>query len=150
MRFKYLSLLSILLITACSSTGEGDTTNYQEHSYEEVSQYMIACDQVFSISDDEHYVYYFQETCRSCDRIKNDVIDFALNYTPHIYFIPADENTPTHYTYEEINETLGSNKIEDVFVRVTPQLALIKDGKIEKNIIKTIYIEEELLNQRRK
>ena len=148
MRRFILPLLTIILLTSCSATE--DSFSYEEHLYDEVAKYIINADQVFSISEDEHYVYYYQETCRSCNRIKNDVIDFALNYSPQLYFVPADENTPTHYTYEEINQTLGSSKIEDVFVGVTPQLALIKDGKIEKNIIKTIYIEEELLNQRRK
>ena len=148
MRRFILPLLTIILLTSCSATE--DSFSYEEHLYDEVANFIINADQVFSISEDEHYVYYYQETCRSCNRIKNDVIDFALNYSPQLYFVPADENTPTHYTYEEINQTLGSNKIEDVFVGVTPQLALIKDGKIEKNIIKTIYIEEELLNQRRK
>ena len=146
MRLKCLSLLPILILASCSAVE--DTSSYAEHSYEEIASYKINADQVFSISEEEHYIYYYQETCHSCQEIKNIVIDFALNYTPKMYFVEADVNTPTHYTFEEINQTLKSNKIEDVFVGVTPQLAFIKDGKIEKNIIETINIEQELSRNR--
>ena len=147
MRLRFLALLPIVLLASCG-TPEESSSGYPEHEYAEVADLMITYEQYFTISENEHFIYFFQDTCHSCQEIKNEVIDFALNKYAEIYFVYATEEIPSHYTYEEINQSLGSNKIEDVFVRVTPQLVLIKDGKIEKNIIRNIYIEEELSHYR--
>lgn len=148
MKLRLLSLLPILLIASCGPSEESSSSGYPEHSYEEVADLMINYDQYFAISENDHFIYFFQDTCHSCQELKNEVIDFALNKYAEIYFVFATEEIPHHYTYKEINQSLGSNKIEDVFVQVTPQLAFIKDGKIEKNIIGNIYIEEELSHYR--
>ena len=142
MKRTLLSLLSLSLLASCASQNE--PSSYQEHSYSEVSDLTITYDQAFSVTEEDHFVYFYQETCHSCEEIRNEVIDFALNVYPHFYFVKANMATPNNYTFEEINKTLGSSNVDDVFVGVTPQLAFIKNGKIEKNIIKNIYIEEEL------
>lgn len=147
MKIKILPLLSILLLSGCSSSNSS-FTSYQEHSYDEVKNLMISYDQSFSISENDHFIYFYQETCHSCQEIKDEVIDFAINKYAEIYFVAAREEIPHNYDYQEINQTLGSSNVEDVFVGVTPQLALIKNGKIEKNIINPIYIEEELSHYR--
>ena len=147
MRIKILSLLPIILLSACSSTGES-SSSYAEHTYEEVVDLQITYDKSFSISENDHFIYFYQETCHSCQEIKDEVIDFAINKYAEIYFVAATEEIPHNYDYQEINQTLGSSNVEDVFVGVTPQLALIKNGKIEKNIINPIYIEEELSHYR--
>ena len=147
MKIKILPLLSILLLSGCSASNSS-STSYQEHSYDEVKNLMISYDQSFSISENDHFIYFYQETCHSCQEIKDEVIDFAINKYAEIYFVAATEETPHNYDYQEINQTLGSSNVEDVFVGVTPQLALIKNGKIEKNIINPIYIEEELSQYR--
>ena len=147
MKIKILPLLSILLLSGCSASNNS-STSYQEHSYDEVKSLMISYDQSFSISENDHFIYFYQETCHSCQEIKDEVIDFAINKYAEIYFVAATEETPHNYDYQEINQTLGSSNIDDVFVGVTPQLALIKNGKIEKNIINPIYIEEELSHYR--
>lgn len=147
MKIKILPLLSILLLSGCSASNSS-STSYHEHSYDEVKNLMVSYDQSFSISENDHFIYFYQETCHSCQEIKDEVIDFAINKYAEIYFVAAREETPHNYDYQEINQTLGSSNVEDVFVGVTPQLALIKNGKIEKNIINPIYIEEELSHYR--
>lgn len=149
MDLKYLSLLPLLLITACSGETASSSSEYKEHSYDEVSSLMITYDQAFSISENDHFLYFYMESCHSCQELKNEVVDFALNKYAEIYFIVANPNIPYRHSYSEINETLGSSDVEDVFVGVTPQLVYIQDGKISKNIIKNIYIEEELSHHRK-
>ena len=144
MRIKFLPLLPILLLSACSSSGESSSSSPVEHSYDEVADLQITYDKSFSISENPHYIYFYQETCHSCQEIKNDVISFALSKAAEIYFVVATEEIPHTYSYETINQSIGSSNVDDVFVAVTPQLAYIKDGKINKNIIKNIYILEEL------
>ena len=36
----------------------------------------------------------------TCQEIKNEVIDFALNKYAEIYFVLASEETPHNYTYQ--------------------------------------------------
>lgn len=144
MRIRVLPLLSVLLLSACSSGGESSSSIPTEHSYEEVADFQITYDQSFSISENPHYIYFYQETCHSCQEIKNDVISLALSKAVEIYFVVATEQIPHTYSYDTINDSIGSDNVNDIFVAVTPQLAYIKDGKINKNIIKTIYILEEL------
>lgn len=147
MRKLYLPFLLTMILTSCGTSVS--SSSYAEHSYEEISELTITYDQSFTISENPHYVYFYQETCHNCEDIKNEVIDFALNKYAELYFVVASEAIPHNYTFEEINQTLGSSDVNDVFVGVTPQLAFIKNGKIEKNIIKTIYIEEELSHYRK-
>ena len=143
MRQILLPICLLTLLASCSNSGNS-SFSYPEHSYDEVKSLMIEYDKVFSISENDHYIYYYQETCHSCEEIRNEVIDFALNKYAEIYFVLASKATPHNYSFEEINLTLGSSNVDDVFVGVTPQLAKISKGKIEKNIIKNIYIEQEL------
>jgi len=149
MALKYLSLLPILLLTSCAGDNSSSSSQgYPEHDYSEIEHLKITYDQSFSISEKDHFVYFYQDTCHSCSEIKNEVIDFALKGYLEFYFIYATESIPHNYTYQEINQTIGSNNVDDIFVMVTPQLVLIKNGRIEKNIIKNIYIEEELSHYR--
>ena len=143
MRNNFLSLLSILLLASCSATG-GNSSVYDEHSYDEVNNLLITYDQSFSISENDHYIYFYSDTCHSCQEIKNEVIDFALNEYAEMYFVIATIEIPHNYGPDEFVQTLGSNNIDDVWMGVTPQLAFIKNGKIEKNITGTINIEQEL------
>ena len=146
MRHYLLPLLSLVLLSSCVSPQE--QSSYKDHSYEEVSNKLITYDQAFSVTEEDHFIYFYQETCHSCEEIKNEVIDFALNVSSHFYFVIGDVTIPHTYSFEDINKTIGSSKVEDVFVGVTPQLVVIKEGKIAKNIIKNIYIEEELSHYR--
>ena len=144
MRIKIAPLLLIPLLASCGGNGESSSSAFPEHDYSEIEKLTITYDQSFSINEKDHYVYFYQDTCHSCSELKNEVIEFALHGYIDFYFIFATTEIPHNYTYQEINQTLGSNNIEDVLVGITPQLVLIKNGKIEKNIIKNIFIQEEL------
>ena len=147
MRQFVLPLLSVILLASCGAN-ETSSSSYEEHSYAEVSDKIITYDQGFSIDEEDHFLYFYQETCHSCEEIKDEVIDFALNVSSHFYFITATESIPHNYSYQDINKTIGSSDVNDLFVGVTPQLVVIKEGKIEKNIINPIYIETELSHYR--
>ena len=143
MKHFYWSLIPLLLLTGCGGSDDS-SSSYPSHDYSEVANKTITYDQSFSIDENDHFVYFYQETCHNCQDLKNEVIDFALKGYMPFYFIVATSEIPSNYSSQEINKTIGSSNIDDVFVKVVPQLVLIKEGKIAKNIIKNVYIQEEL------
>ena len=148
MKHFYWSIIPLLILTGCgggdSSSSSSSSSSFPQHDYSEVAHLTITYDQSFSINENAHYVYFYQETCHNCNDLKNEVIDFALKGIVPFYFIVATEDIPSNYSYQDINRTRGSSNVDDIFVKVVPQLAYIVDGKINKNIIFNINIEEEL------
>lgn len=140
---KYFHLLSILILCGCSNN-ELPSSSYPEHQYSEIADLMITYDRGFDIDENDHFLYFYSETCYYCKQIKDEVIDFAINKHFPIYFIQANDSIPSNHNAEEINQTIKSNDVNDLFVGATPQLVLIEQGRIAKSILDTIYIELEL------
>ena len=117
--------------------------------YDDYSRYQLEYEhQIFKDSKNPYYVYFYQETCSSCNTIKKDVFQYIEKYN-------ADDNdgTPTLYLFKisaknsivgDTSNLTGVDNIEDLVISGTPTLLLISDGKVKSAYENTTNIGKQL------
>ena len=130
-------LTFLLLLTSCQNN---QTTSNLKHEYSEIVEMKISCLDVFSIQENEYYIYYYQESCYHCHVIKSKIISFALNSEVSFYFVEVIEDYGFLSRTKE--DTIGTNDPLKAFALMTPQLSLVKNGYITETYIG----DEEILN----
>ena len=130
-------LTFLLLLTSCQNN---QTTSNSKHEYSEIVEMKISCLDVFSIQENEYYIYYYQESCYHCHGIKSKIISFALNSEVSFYFVEVIEDYGFLSRTKE--DTIGTNDPLKAFALMTPQLSLVKNGYITETYIG----DEEILN----
>ena len=131
----FLSIF-ILFVASCSNT---TTSSKVKYDYSMVEEYKITYLEVFNINIDEYYIYYYQTTCLHCAKIKNVMIEYALENKGTMYFIEVLKDEGFRSINKE--DTIGAKDPLDAFAFMTPQLSLVKD----KTIMETYLGEEEIL-----
>ena len=140
---KKLVFVALLFsLSCCSGGGSSSYTDFR--SYDEIADLRIGYQEVFSVTHDSHYVFYYSDTCYNCKVIKDDIVAFAKDNKHLIYFVLVEGDIPHNYGSNEINLTLNKTNVEDVYVGATPQMALISNDRIEKNIIGNEYLKREI------
>ena len=137
MRKFFRILTFLLLLTSCQNN---QTPSNSKHEYSEIVEMKISYLDVFSIQENEYYIYYYQESCYHCHGIKSKVISFALNSEVSFYFVEVIEDYGFLSRTKE--DTIGTNNPMKAFALMTPQLSLVKNGYIAETYIG----DEEILN----
>ncbi len=126
----------ILFVISCSNTA---TSSIVKYDYSMVEEYRITYVDVFNVDRDEYYIYYYQTTCLHCAKIKNAMIEYALENKGTMYFIQVLKDEGFRSINKE--DTIGARDPLDAFAFMTPQLSLVKD----KTIMETYLGEDEIL-----
>lgn len=131
MRKIFLTLLTPLTLVACANSGGGGSDPViPVHDYSEVEHLERKWETLFSQPEDHYYLYCYGVHCRSCHKIKNEVIEYALHGNKTIYFCAEGYVV---YPDGDVEETLGKTDIMDVFIIGTPSILEVKNGVILNN-----------------
>ena len=120
-----------LMLSGCKFTAS-HSTDFLKASPPIYSDFeALTWNELFSIQDENYFAYIFSKTCFHCLSIEKDICDFANNSVFPLYFIEFNSEIPIG---NNIEETIGLNSIEGVFIKGTPTLILISERAIQFNI----------------
>ena len=135
---KKLLLLILLGLTCCATktktevfSNEDSPSVIGEHSYAEVESKKIKWDQIFNQTNYQYYCYIYSPTCSHCNDIKNEVISIALE-RDDFYFVEFDKKIIP--ISNDVTDTIGSTKVEEVSIIGTPSLLTINNEVLIENI----------------
>lgn len=127
-------LLSIYLIAFTSSISFSckniSSTHFKtSYDYVDLINKHIPFLQIFNVQMDEYYVYIYQKNCLHCMLIKQNILSYGLAHDD-LYLIEASSDIPIG---NNIEQTIGADCIEKLFIIGTPTLIKIKEGKVVIN-----------------
>lgn len=128
----FLLLLPTLLV-GCSSSirpiakmGEQNKKDYSD--YEDLH---LEWKNLFSPAKSQYFVYIYSFSCRHCANIKDLVLDAVEDDKDHFYLMAYSEEIPL---INNVSETIGKEKIEDIGILGTPTLIEISNHHVAINI----------------
>lgn len=127
-----MPMLLTLLISGCSSSKvEAATPTKTSRDYNEFADLYLEWKNLFSPAKSQYFVYIYSISCSHCNTIKQDVLAFVNEYKDYCYL--------TEYTQDiklssNVSNTIGKEKVEEVFILGTPTLIEISDKHVAVNI----------------
>ena len=119
-----------LTLFSCCSSGNIDYQVIEEAKIEYPDAF-IQWQTLLAQECSSYYVYVFAYDCYYCNESKRKVICFYEHSEIPVYFCEYTKEIPIgHNTMK----TIGSNNLEDIFIRGTPSLLYITDGCISFNV----------------
>ena len=94
---------------------------------------------LFSPAKSHYFVYIYSISCDHCNHIKKEVLEFVSMNKESFFLI---ESTGDIKTKNNVSETIGKEKIEEIYILGTPTLLAITNWSLSLNIAG----ENEILN----
>lgn len=114
-----LVCLSILLMSCGKNSRSVSLGDYEEIKHVDFAD-------IFNITDESYYLYYYSPRCSYCKKIKEDVITFA---SAHNVYLVNVENVKSNCFFSDFN-----NFQHDCF-KGTPTLRYIYLGEIMMSLV---------------
>ena len=133
MRNKFLTLLLVPLLAGCSSS-KGEASNLDELDaldYSDFADLNLEWKNLFSPAKSQYFVYIYSNLCLHCANIKKEVLGAIKDNKELFYLMEYTSDIPTSFN---VSETIGKEKIEEVFIMGTPTLIEITNHYIGLNI----------------
>ena len=129
--FRFIaSLLSITLITSCSSN-ENSTPSYKSfNEYQVVVNNSIKWPEILNQEEKSYIIFFYSETCAYCHEMQQEVVDFAITCPLKTYFLNTSENTVPIKEDKVINV----KNYEEASITGTPTILEVKEASITDNI----------------
>ena len=141
MRNKILFLLLTPLLAGCYQE-VNDTINQGDEvllDYGDFEDLHLDWKNLFSPAKSQYFVYIYSISCGHCNHIKKEVLEFVNLNKESFYLI---EYSGEIQTKSNVSETIGKEKIEEIFILGTPTLLGITNWSLSLNIAG----ESEILN----
>ncbi len=141
MRTKLLFLLLTPLLAGCYQEVNGTTIQDDEVvlDYDDFQDLNLEWKNLFSPAKSHYFVYIYSISCGHCGHIKKEVLDFVNANKESFYLI---EYTEEIQTKTNVVETIGKEKIEEIYILGTPTLLAVTNWSLSLNIAG----ESEILN----
>lgn len=142
MKLKSFFFIFIFLCS-CSSNEEVSTDKNKQivYGYDDVMNYQILFDDIFSQNENLYFVYIYSKTCGHCNQIKNDILKYRLEENKPLYFLEYNESIPIS---DDVSSTINSKSIFDVCILGTPTLLTIYEKTLVSNVAGTNKILKEI------
>jgi len=132
-----LSLLILFTLSACEEDGDintgSDTDINQDYEYVDFTEIKITShSQAENMNDNKYIVYYYSATCSHCKEVKQDILEFASEYTDIDFFIFDVLDASDRSSIEEFLGTpsvliFSGGELSDIYVGKTRVLDFISD-----------------------
>ena len=118
-----LFLVFSLTLTACEPEEEDEAVlEYSDLASKSIFTHLEA----ESKSNDKYIVYYYQEACSHCQDVKQEILEFAIEFDYIDFYILDTFNAPDSSSYEEF--------------RGTPTAFIISGGEIIESYVGSVKI----------
>ena len=126
---KKLLISFLILLCGCSENSPIDEkTDYVTIDYPES---FIKWNDLLSFDHENYFIYVFSYDCYYCNQLKRKVVCFYEFSRFPVYFCEYSKNIPIGH---DIENTVGADKIENVFIQGTPTLILINKKTVAFNV----------------
>ncbi len=129
--FRFIaSLLSITLITSCSSN-ENSTSSYKPfNEYQVVVDNSIKWPEILNQEEKSYIIFLYSETCAYCHEMQEEVVDFAITCPLKTYFLNVGENAVPI----DSDKKIGITNYEEASINGTPSILEVENATITANI----------------
>ena len=133
MKEKILLLLLVPLLAGCSSKHvEARTIDEQKPlDYTDFADLHLEWKNLFLPAKSQYFVYIYSFSCSHCAHIKKEVLSTIDEYKELFYLIEYSEDIPISFN---VAETIGKEKINEVYIMGTPTLIEITNHYVGLNI----------------
>lgn len=125
-----VSLLSIGLLTSCSSNESSLETTKKFKDFEVVINNSIKWPDILNQEEENYIIFFFSETCAYCHEIQQEVIDFAITCPLKTYFLDTMENEVPI----DSDKKIGVTNYEEASINGTPSILEVENATITANI----------------
>ena len=123
---KYLSLLFLPFLVACSSVKKGGVIL----DYDMFQNKMIEFENLFSFEVVDYYIYIYSPNCGHCESIKQDVLE-VVSLRDNIALLEFSEVIPISTS---IDSTIGASDVSDISILGTPTMLEIYKNVLVQNV----------------
>ena len=123
----YLSFL--ILLGSCTENASIQEP-LEEITIEYPSSSLIKWSNLFYQDFSCYFIYVFSYDCYYCNELKSKVISFSDSSRFPVYFCEYEKSIPIGHNVES---TINKDNVEEVFIKGTPTLILVKDKSIVFN-----------------
>ena len=133
MRTKILTLLLLPLLTGCSTTKVEATSQVEqkELDYTDFEELKLEWKSLFLPAKSQYFVYIYSISCLHCAHIKKEVLSTIEEHKELFYLMEYQSEIPTSFN---VSETIGKEKVEEVYIMGTPTLIEITNHYVGLNI----------------
>jgi len=128
---KKLFLIFILIITSSCKITIREKPNFSDFDYSDFESVHLNYFELFSVQKPHYFAYIYSKWCGHCQNIKYKVFEFLYYHFEEFYFIEYSSVIPI---VEDVSNTIGVDKIEDVKILGTPTMLMIENGTLAINI----------------
>ena len=126
---KKITLFLFPLLISCNSASPLQVKD--EPKMIEYPDSFIAWGGLFDKTEESYFVYIFAYDCYYCNELKSKVVDFYNKSQVHVYFCEYSKSIPIDHNIEA---TIGLSNIDNMFIKGTPTLILIKNKSVTFNV----------------
>lgn len=133
MRKIFVPLLLALTTAGCSPSNLVGVSKGEKNEYDYVDfkELELSWENVFSPAKSQYFIYIYSLYCGHCSNIKNDVLTIVDEFRSLFYLINYSDEIPVGVN---ASETIGKEKIEEIYILGTPTLLEISDKRVVLNI----------------
>ena len=133
MKRKKLTLLLLPLLIGCSSTKiEANKKDEQKSlDYTDFEELNLEWKNLFLPAKSQYFVYIYSLSCLHCAHIKKEVLTMVEEHQELFYLTEYSDEIPTSFN---VAETIGKEKIEEIYIMGTPTLMQITNHYVSLNI----------------
>ena len=133
MRTKLLFLLLTPLLVGCQQNDsehivKEDITTFDYNDFEELN---LEWKNLFSPAKSQYFVYIYSISCGHCKQIKKEVLEFVNMNKELFYLMEYSGEIPTK---SNVADSIGKEKIEEIYILGTPTLLGITNWSLSLNI----------------
>lgn len=133
MRRFFRFLLFLPLLAGCQ-TDQQTSHQYDSQTvldYDDFTDNKIEWKDLFSPAKSQYFVYIYSISCGHCNQIKEEVLTFVSAHKESFYLI---EFSAAVTLTNNVAETIGKEKVEEIFILGTPTLLEISNWVLTVNI----------------
>ena len=124
------SLLSITLITSCSSNEDSAPSYKSFNEYQVVVDNSIKWPEILNQEEKSYIIFLYSETCAYCHEMQEEVVDFAITCPLKTYFLNVGENAVPI----DSDKKIGITNYEEASINGTPSILEVENATITANI----------------
>lgn len=118
-----------MTLSGCSISSADKGRHYYEYSDFKDSHILYPL--LLKMEDFEYFTYIYSEYCLHCEKIKQQICEFALSTPTPFYFLHYSNDIPIT---DDISTTLNQNTLSSFSILGTPTLVFIREGTIKANV----------------
>lgn len=132
MRTINLILLSAPLLVGCQTAKvEATVEENNKLNYSDFRDLFLEWKNLFSPAKSQYFAYIFSYSCSHCEHIKEEVLSTIGDMKDWFYLIEYSKEIPIK---SNVMETIGREKIEEIYIMGTPTLIGISNKYVSINI----------------